>query len=246
MLKSHLISQRNIIISHHSLLGSASPVLTATGFVNGKGQFSAVYRIDTPQPITKKLSQFITSTTPMTAKLGAYPSTLDFWTHGWNITKIIFIYAPFWKLTYRSDRSTDFHAWWLKRRGLAQGCAFWGFFSHCSPFRGQNPKNHFGTRIGVSKSNSCILSKLVYRFQPNFAQWQRPPNALRGWSRHTHYKFKMAYGRHLGKIVISLLPFERFWHNLALWCSSTLLTVLTVKNLKFQKSKMAAPPSSKI
>ena len=27
-----------------------------------------------------------------------------FWAHGWNITKIIFIYAPFFKeLTYRSD-----------------------------------------------------------------------------------------------------------------------------------------------
>jgi len=29
-------------------------VLTATGFVNGKGQFSTPYRIDTPQPITEK------------------------------------------------------------------------------------------------------------------------------------------------------------------------------------------------
>jgi len=27
-------------ITHHRLRGSASPVLTATGFVNGKGQFS--------------------------------------------------------------------------------------------------------------------------------------------------------------------------------------------------------------
>ena len=33
----------------------------------------------------------------------------------------------FRELTYRSDPSTDFHAWWLKRRGLAQWCAFWGF-----------------------------------------------------------------------------------------------------------------------
>ena len=46
------------------LHGSASVVLTATGFVNGKGQFSAPYRIDTPQPITKKLSQIIKSATP--------------------------------------------------------------------------------------------------------------------------------------------------------------------------------------
>jgi len=46
------------------LRDSASPVLTATDLVNGKGQFLAPYRIDTPQPITKKLSQLITSATP--------------------------------------------------------------------------------------------------------------------------------------------------------------------------------------
>ena len=31
----------------------ASPVLTATGLVNGRGQFSTPHRIETPQPITK-------------------------------------------------------------------------------------------------------------------------------------------------------------------------------------------------
>ena len=40
-------------MDHHRLRGSASPVLTATGFVNGKGQFSTPHRIDTPQPINK-------------------------------------------------------------------------------------------------------------------------------------------------------------------------------------------------
>jgi len=42
------------ILLYHRLRGSASPVLTATGFVNGKWQFSTSHRIDTPQPITKK------------------------------------------------------------------------------------------------------------------------------------------------------------------------------------------------
>ena len=51
-------------VTNHRLRGSASPVLTATGFVNGKGQFSTPHRIDTPQPITKNLSQMITSATP--------------------------------------------------------------------------------------------------------------------------------------------------------------------------------------
>jgi len=42
-----------VLSSSHRLRGSASPVLTATGFVNGKGQFSTPHRINTPQPITK-------------------------------------------------------------------------------------------------------------------------------------------------------------------------------------------------
>jgi len=40
--------------SNHGLRGSASPVLTPTGLVSGKGQFLTPYRIDTPEPITKK------------------------------------------------------------------------------------------------------------------------------------------------------------------------------------------------
>ena len=33
---------------YHGLRGSASPVLTATGFVNGRWQFSTPHRIHTP------------------------------------------------------------------------------------------------------------------------------------------------------------------------------------------------------
>jgi len=40
-------------MSYHGLHGSASPVLTATGLVSGKWLFSTLYRIDTPQLITK-------------------------------------------------------------------------------------------------------------------------------------------------------------------------------------------------
>jgi len=36
------------------------------------------------------------------------------------------VHIPFFqKLTCRSDPSANFCARWLKRRGLAQGCAFW-------------------------------------------------------------------------------------------------------------------------
>ena len=69
--------------SNHRLRGSASPVLTATGFVNGKGQFSTPHTIDTPQPITK---QFVTGkyvgNPNSCAKLGAHPSTGEFWAYG--------------------------------------------------------------------------------------------------------------------------------------------------------------------
>ena len=59
---------------YHRLRGSASPVLTATGFVNWKGQFSTPHRIDTPQPITKKIVTGDYVGDPYgCAKLGAYP-----------------------------------------------------------------------------------------------------------------------------------------------------------------------------
>ena len=61
----------------------ASHVLKATGFVNGKGQFSTPHKIDTPRPITKT---FVTGDYVgdpyVYAELGAYPSTGGFWAHG--------------------------------------------------------------------------------------------------------------------------------------------------------------------
>ena len=130
------------IVSHnyHRLRGSASPVLTALSM--GKGNFRHPKESTPLNRSPKYLSQVITSSTPTAMpKLGAYPSMGGFWARGWNITKIIFIYATFKELTYRSDTSTDFHARWLKRRGLAQGCAVFGNYSHCSQFRSQkNPK----------------------------------------------------------------------------------------------------------
>jgi len=54
----------------------------------------------------------------------------------------LFIYTFFHELIYRLDSSTDFYAWWLKRRALAQGCAFWRFRWHCSQLWGWNtPEN---------------------------------------------------------------------------------------------------------
>jgi len=48
------------------------------------------------------------------------------------------------------------------------------------------------------------------------------------------------------KIEISRQWFDRSSRKLAWWCSSTSLTVLTVKNLKFRKFKMTATAIFKI
>ena len=167
----------NDILLDHRLRGSASPVLTATGLVNGKWQFWPPTESTPLNRSPKNYGDYVGDPYGC-AKLGAYLSMGGLWAHGKNITKIIFIYALFQKLTYRSDTSTDIHAWWLKRRGLAQGCAFFGNFSHCSPFRGsKTPKTrNFGAWIGVFKPKlqnrkTCILSKLLHQFQPYFAQW---------------------------------------------------------------------------
>ena len=48
----------------HRLRGSASDVLTATGFVNGKGQFSTPTESTPLNRSPKNLSQVITSATP--------------------------------------------------------------------------------------------------------------------------------------------------------------------------------------
>ena len=158
---------------YHRLRGSASPVLTATGFVNGKGNVRPPYRIDTPQLITKK---FVTGNYVgdpyCCAKLGAYPCTGGFWTHGWNITKIIFIYTLFWELTYirrrifTHDGSSDADS--------SKDVLFGNFF-HIAPHLWVKNKK-IGAWIGVFKPNSqnrktSILSKLLHRFQPNFAHW---------------------------------------------------------------------------
>ena len=164
---------------YHGLRGSASRVLTATGFVNGRWQFSTPTESTPLDRSPKHLLLVIKSATPT-----AVPNLVQICPRGllgkWVKYNEIFFnlfISFFHQLTYRSDPSTDFHAWWLKRRGLAQGCAFWGFRWHCFPFWGWNaPKTPIlGAWIGVFKPNGqnieCfMLSKLMHRFQPNFAQ----------------------------------------------------------------------------
>ena len=97
----------------NGLRGSASPVLTAAGFVNGRWQFSTPHRIHTPWPITKKfvVSDYV-GDPYICAKFGANPSTGGFWANRWNITKFLFIYLtifirPPHSRQIQTDRQTD-------------------------------------------------------------------------------------------------------------------------------------------
>jgi len=126
-------------IGNQGLRGSASPVSTATGFVNGRTIFDPTQN---PHPLTDH-QKFVASDYAGNpygcAKFVANPPTgglLDEWVkYNKNFT-YLFIYT-FLSGTHLQVRPVEgFSRLWLKRRGLAQGCAFWGFSSYCSPFWG--------------------------------------------------------------------------------------------------------------
>ena len=160
------------MLSYHRLRGSTSPVLTATGFVNGKGQFSTPYR-----------------STP----LNRSPKNC----HRWLRRRV----GDPYRLQLCQISCTSIHGGLLGTlysflMNSATGQARRQIFTHDSsddadsrndvPFvslvyvvphlRGQNRNKKFRAWIGVFKPNSrnrktCILSKLLYLLKPNFAQW---------------------------------------------------------------------------
>ena len=105
-----------------------------------------------------------------------------------------FIYTLFGELTYRSDRSADFHAWWLKRCRLVQGCAYFdGSNSHKTPFffwggrelafSSQTCKN---SNFHIFETTALIATKFCTVINTARYPLGLCPN-----------KFKMADGRHL-------------------------------------------------
>ena len=170
--------------NNHGLRSSASIALTATGFVDGRWQSSTSHRIHTPWPITKKLLQVITSAAPMAAPMGSSEHI-----YRRKIMKIVI---------YLFCYLTDFHAWWLKRRGLAQGCAFWGFRWYCSPFWGEiPPKNKFGAWIDIFKPSHII--ETTASISTKICKTIVTTSSHRGWSQYAPNKSKMADGRHFEK-----------------------------------------------
>ena len=190
------------------LRGSASSVLTATGFVNGKGQlFSTPYRIDTPQPITK---QFVTGDyvgDPYgCAKLGTgHRGLLGAWVR-YN-QNYFYSYPLFGNSPTGQTR--------------AKMCIL-EFFLRWSQFRGQKPQNSqfwgVNRRFKPNSRNrkTCILSKLLHRFQAHFGTVIKTTKCR--WSRHTYHKSKMPDSLYLGKIrkIVISRPgsrdFDEIWH----------------------------------
>ena len=133
-------------------------------------------------------------------------------------------------------------------RTCARMCLF-GNFSHCTPFRGsKNPKTPIlrrekafsGQTREIEKrayyQNYCIDSNRILHsdkdHQMTFVGGPHTPITNPRWRTAAIFKYR--------KIVIYRPRFNRFLRNLARWSIPNLLTTQTVKNLKFQKSKMAA------
>jgi len=164
---------------HHRLRGSASPVLTATGFVNGKWQFW-------PSPPPQNRHTSTDRQNICHGWLSRRPLRLCqmrcISIHGgllqgkWvKYNQNYFYLCPFLRNSptgqtrrriFTHDGSNDAHS--------RKGVPFWGFF-HIAPHLGGQKTQFLGMNIFVFKPNSryrktCILSKLLHRFQPNFAQ----------------------------------------------------------------------------
>ena len=171
-------------------------VVKATSQSNGKGQILTPRGSETPDRISMKLGIYnrVAGMTTHANPRGA-ATTWVVWANTWKNTCCGFLGIPFFyfilQLTPSAHTWSDFDDLYVIRRVSAQGCAFWGSRLYCFPFWGQNPPKTpiLGAWIGIFKLNVqnikiCILSKFLHRIPPNFAQSQRPPSTLRGWSQH--------------------------------------------------------------
>jgi len=130
-----------LVSVYHWLRDSFGTVLMVTGFINGNHWFSTPAAPQIWPPLTdyqKIVTCDYVGDSYHKTKFGANPPTWGFWANvKYNQIYIdLFIYTLFlWELTYRSDQSADFRAWWLKRRGFIQGCAFLRFCWYWCPFK---------------------------------------------------------------------------------------------------------------
>ena len=151
----------------HGLRGSASPVLTATGFVNGRWQFSTPDRIHTPWPITKKFGTGDYVGGPYgCAKFGANLSTGGFWANGWNITKFFLFIYTFFSSTHLQVRRDDGFSRLMAQttRTRARMCLL-GVSLTLLPIGGEIPRKpqFLGREQAFSSRTGKILNDSCYR-----------------------------------------------------------------------------------
>ena len=129
------------------------------------------------------------------------------------------------------------------------------FIAHPFPYFPRKSPN-FGAWIGVfkqkpAKSNNVHIIKTTAMIPTKFCTVIKTTKCLHGWSLHTHYKSKMADGRHLGKIEKLLYlshsssDFDEIWHDDAVqpsWASRP----LALKIWNFKNPRWRRPQSWKI
>ena len=115
------------------LRGSVSTVLRRPAKSMGNSKLWPPTESKPLNGLPKKLSQLITS-----ARRPAVPILMQIFRRGllgkwvkYNVKLFLRTYIRTYTFffrwtTHRSDPSTDFDAWWLKRREITQGCAFLG------------------------------------------------------------------------------------------------------------------------
>jgi len=130
-------------------------VLTATSHSYGKAKNSTPHRIETPN-----LIQIIFGTVDYVGEMTPVQNFMQIrpWGASRQMGEIYTqnFYLPFFqKLTYRSDPWVDFSVRWLKRRGLTQGCAFWGLKNSELIFDPGKipPKSKFGKKMDLKNFN---------------------------------------------------------------------------------------------
>ena len=152
---------------------------------NGNGQISTPRGSETPERISMKLGiyNYVGGMTTVThANPHGAATTWVVSANTWHVTCfgfLVYLFSFYFILEIAASPHlwTDFDDLYVIWRVSAQGSAFWGSRWDSSPFRGSNPPKTpiLGAWIGVFKpksrnSKTCILSKLLYWFQPNFAQ----------------------------------------------------------------------------
>jgi len=138
--------------------------------------------------------------------VGASPQIGDMWLCDFfDCPVLTFFLDP----TPRSNRWSDFHTLWLKRRVSVQGWSFWGLERWVTIF-GENmppklPKMGVNRQFPAktAKYKNRNISKAINQIKTKLRIKLRPAIALRGWSNITEIKSNIAAGGHLEKIDIS-------------------------------------------